>query len=189
VQLSLPLEAPEAPVLRELTPWERLLADYGSTRMSLAEHPLALLRPDLPETVVASRGLERLPHRSSVTVAGLVVARQRPATANGVTFMLLEDEWGTINLIVAPPVYEKHRLAVRTEPFVMATGRLERRGGVINVVVQSLRSIERPDLPRADVRQIEPPAGRELGREKVAASAGDLRAVMPAPHSFGRRGR
>jgi error-prone DNA polymerase len=132
-----------------------------------------------------------------VTVAGLVVARQRPATANGVTFMLLEDEWGTINLIVAPPVYEKHRLTVRTEPFVMATGRLERRDGVINVVVQSLRSIERPDLPRADVKQIEPPAGRETGRdevaapasEAVAASAGSLRAVLPTPHSFGRRGR
>ena len=126
-----------------------------------------------------------------------MVARQRPATANGVTFMLLEDEWGTINLIVAPPVYEKHRLAVRTEPFVIATGRLERRDGVINVVVQSLRSIERPDLPRADVRQIEPPAGRETGREEVAATAsgavaagaGSLRAVLPTPHSFGRRGR
>ena len=88
-------------------------------------------------------------------------------------------------------------LAVRTEPFVIATGRLERRDGVINVVVQSLRSIERPDLPRADVRQIEPPAGRETGREEVAATAsgpvaagaGSLRAVLPTPHSFGRRGR
>ena len=56
-----------------------------------------------------------------MTVAGLVVARQRPATAKGVTFMLLEDEWGTINLIVPPPVYERHRLVVRAEPFVLAT--------------------------------------------------------------------
>ena len=64
-----------------------------------------------------------------MTVAGLVVARQRPATAKGVTFMLLEDEWGTINLIVPPPVYQRHRLAVRAEPFVLATGRLERRDG------------------------------------------------------------
>ena len=123
-------------------------------------------------------------------VAGLVVARQRPATAKGVTFMLLEDEWGTINLIVTPPVYERHRLIVRTEPFVLIEGRLERRSGVTNVVVDTLRALEQPDLPRAQVKQIEPPPGRETGRpqEQLAATAGDLRAVLPTPHSFGRRG-
>jgi error-prone DNA polymerase len=184
VQLSLPLELPNAPGLRELTSWERLVADYGSFRISLAQHPLALLRDDLPQGVVSSRDLKRFPHGRDVEVAGLVVARQRPATAKGVTFMLLEDEWGTINLIVAPPVYERHRLVVRTEPFVTATGRLERRDGVINVVVRALRKIERPDLPLATVRQIEPPADRETGREVA-----DLRAVLPAAYSFGRRGR
>jgi len=111
--------------------------------------------------------------------------------------MLFEDEWGTINLVVPPPVYERHRLIVRTEPFVLASGRLERRGGTINVVVETLRTIERPDLPRATVKHIEPPVGREIGRDEElrpaaaagGASAADLRAVMPAPHSFGRRGR
>jgi error-prone DNA polymerase len=188
VQLSLPLELPGTPGLRELTSWERLVADYGSFRISLAEHPLALLREDLPERVVSSRALDRLPHGKEVEVAGLVVARQRPATAKGVTFMLLEDEWGTVNLIVAPPVYGRHRLVVRTEPFVLAAGRLEKRDGVVNIVVRALRKIERPCLPfspLATVKQIEPPAGRETGREEVA----DLRAVLPAAHSFGRRGR
>ena len=188
MQLALPLEAPAAPELRELTRWERLLADYGSIRISLAEHPLALLRPDLPDEAVSSRALERIVHGHQVTVAGLVVARQRPATANGVTFMLLEDEWGTINLVVTPPVYERHRLAVRTEPFVLVEGRLERRAGVINVVVDAIRALERPDLPRADVKRIEPSADRETGRfGDLAATAGDLRAVLPSPHSFGRR--
>ncbi len=190
VQLALPIEAPVAPALRELTSWERLVADYGSIRISLAEHPLALLRGDLPEQAVSSRALERLPHGGRVMVAGLVVARQRPATAKGVTFMLLEDEWGTINLVVTPPVYERHRLIVRTEPFVLIEGRLERRSGVINVVVDALHALEQPDLPRAEVKQIEPPADRETGRpqEQLAATAGDLRAVLPSPHSFGRRG-
>ena len=55
-----------------------------------------------------------------------MVARQRPATAKGVTFMLLEDEHGTVNLIVPLPVHERYRLAVRTEPLLLATGRLER---------------------------------------------------------------
>ncbi len=153
---------------------------------------MALLRPDLPQ-VVGSTALERVPHGRRVQVAGLVVARQRPATAKGVTFMLLEDEWGTINLIVAPPVYQRHRLAVRAEPFVLANGRLERRRGNTNVVVDEIRGLERPDLPLADVKHIEPPAGRETGRPDEpalpAAAAGDLRAVLPAPHSFGRRGR
>jgi error-prone DNA polymerase len=189
VQLALPLEAPAAPALRDLTRWERLVADYGSIRISLAEHPLALLRPDLPQEAVPSRALERIHHGRRVMVGGLVVARQRPATANGVTFMLLEDEWGTINLVVTPPVYERHRLIVRTEPFVLIEGRLERRAGVINVVVDALRALEQPDLPSAQVKQIEPPPGRETGRpqEQLAATAGDLRAVLPSPHSFGRR--
>ena len=191
VQLSLPLSPPDAPALREMTAWERMVADYGSFKISIAEHPMALLRPELPQPVAPSRALARLDHGSRVHVAGLVVARQRPATAKGVTFMLLEDEWGTINLIVAPPVYSRHRLAVRTEPFVLARGRLERRSGIINVVVDEITGIERPDLPRATVKHIEPPTSRETGRpdepDLPAAAAGDLRAVMPAPHSFGSR--
>ena len=111
------------PPLRELTPWERLVADYGSFRISIDEHPLALMRDDLPEEAVIEPGARTACRTAAeVTVAGLVVARQRPATAKGVTFMLLEDEWGTINLVVPPPVYERHRLVVRTEPFVLARG-------------------------------------------------------------------
>jgi error-prone DNA polymerase len=194
IQLALPLELPDPPALRELTAWERLIADYGSFRISLHEHPMKFLREELTEPVAASKELDRLPHAKKVSVAGLVVARQRPATANGVTFMLLEDEWGTINLIVAPPVYEKHRPIVRTEPFILASGRLEHRDGTINLVVERLRRLERPDLPLAQVRQIEPPVGRETGRQEdqrlaAAAGGGDLRAVVPVPHSFGRRGR
>jgi error-prone DNA polymerase len=194
VQLALPLEAPAPPPLAELTPWERLLADYGSTRISISQHPLELLRPDLPSGTASSRDLEWLPNERPVTIAGLVVARQRPATAHGVTFMLLEDEWGTINLIVPPPVFQRHRMVVRAEPFVMARGRLERREGVINILVSDLWRIERPDLPRAQVKHIDSPepgqAGREREpREQVAAAGGDLRAVLPTPHSFGRRGR
>ena len=96
-------------------------------------------------------------------------------------------------MVVPPPVYRRHRLAVRAEPFVLAHGRLERRLGNINVLVDTLTGIERPDLPRAAVKHIEPPAGRETGRREEpalpAAAAGDLRAVLPAPHSFGARGR
>jgi error-prone DNA polymerase len=113
-----------------------------------------------------------------------VVARQRPATAKGVTFMLLEDEFGTINLIVPPPVHERCRLAVRAEPLVLAVGRLEHREGTVNVLVDKVERLERPDLPRAEIRHIEP--RRTWSTEE---REDDLRSVVPAAHSFGRRGR
>ncbi|HEX8066493.1 MAG TPA: error-prone DNA polymerase [Thermoleophilaceae bacterium] len=190
-QLALPLEPAGAPELRELTPWERLIADYGSTKVTLREHPLELMRPVLPADVLTSADLDGVRHGSRVRVAGLVVARQRPATAKGVTFMLLEDEHGAINAIVAPPVYERHRLTVRTEPLVVVEGRLERREGVVNVVADSVRRLERPDLPLGEVRHIEPRRAwstEEDAERAPADAAGDLRAVVPAAHSFGRRG-
>jgi error-prone DNA polymerase len=214
-QLALPLEPHAGPELRALSAWERMLADYGSTGVTLREHPLELMRPDLPADLLTSGQLEQATHGRRVRVAGLVVARQRPATAKGVTFMLLEDEQGTINLIVPPPVHERFRLAVRAEPLVLAMGRLEHREGTINVLVDRIERLERPDLPRAEIRHIEPsrswstqepaesrrqmphpaqpaePAasGRVGVSPRIASEEeADLRAVAPAGHSFGRRG-
>jgi error-prone DNA polymerase len=181
-QLALPVDV-AAPALERLTPWERLLADYGSTNMTLHEHPIGLMRPSLGDEVLSSAALERCRSGEIVRVAGMVVARQRPATAHGITFMLLEDELGTINLIVPVSVYEKHRLVVRSEPLVIADGKLERREGVTNILVSSVRRLERPDLPVGEVRHIEP--RRVWSNDE---DAGNLRAVVPAAHSFGRRG-
>jgi error-prone DNA polymerase len=85
----------------------------------------------------------------------MVVARQRPGTANGIVFILLEDEYGTINLIVPAEVYERHRLIVRTEPLMLAEGKLERlaaAGGGINVLVEKVGSIAAPDQVLAEVK-------------------------------------
>jgi error-prone DNA polymerase len=160
--------------------------------MTLGDHPLKLLRSELPGVAI-SPDLERLGDGSEVEVAGMVVARQRPATAKGVCFVLLEDERGTINLVVPPPVFERFRGIVRTAPLLRAGGRLERRQGAINVVVSRMAVLERPDLPPAEVRSIEPPPGRETGRDSAGAAwreaaVAELRAVAPAAHSFGRRG-
>ncbi|MDP9227907.1 MAG: error-prone DNA polymerase, partial [Actinomycetota bacterium] len=155
-QLALPLEPHAGPELRAMTAWERLLADYGSTGVTLREHPLELMRPALPEGTIDSGELERAGHGAQVRVAGLVVARQRPETAKGVTFMLLEDELGTINLIVPPPVHDRCRLVVRGEPLVIADGRVEHREGVTNVLVHDVRRLERVDLPGAEIHHIEP---------------------------------
>jgi error-prone DNA polymerase len=141
------------------------------------------MRPDLDPDVLSSRDLDRVRNGRRVRVAGLVVARQRPATAKGVTFMLLEDEHGTTNLVVPPPVYKSCRLAVRAEPLLVAEGKLERRAGVVNIVCSRVLRLDRPDLPMGEVKHIEPRVAWS-----TQETADDLRAVVPAGHSFGRRG-
>ena len=95
-----------------------------------------------------------------MAVAGLVIARQRPGTAKGTMFLLFEDEWGTINLIVPPAIYERHRPLARAEPLLLAHGRLERTAGeriadgeevppVVNVIVHELAALERFLAPAA----------------------------------------
>ena len=76
--------------------------------------------------LATSAQLPRLPGGCQVAVAGLVIARQQPGTAKGTMFLLFEDEFGTINLIVPEGVYERHRLLARSEPLLLARGRLER---------------------------------------------------------------
>ncbi len=214
-QLALPLDLPAPPRLHDLSAWESMLADYGSTGLTAHAHPLALLRDRLPADAVTSRDIETLEHGSRVKMGGLVVARQRPGTANGIVFILLEDEFGTINLIVPAPVYERNRLTVRTEPLMLVEGKLERfaaAGGAINVLVDRVGSIAAPDRLVADVKdfsmldeqvrrgRIEEEASRdrEAAREEEAArwreadrerEAEDFRAVAPPVMSFasGRR--
>jgi error-prone DNA polymerase len=193
-----------------------MLADYGTTGLTAATHPMGLLRPRLPADAVTSRDLEVLRHATRVRVGGLVVARQRPGTANGIVFVLIEDEHGTINLIIPPAVYERQRLTIRTEPLVLAQGKLERlpaAGGAISVLVDRLDSITAPDRLLAQVkdfslldeRELEwmrdgarPPgeAGEQAPAGSAAASAAasagpadDFRSVAPPVMSFasGRR--
>jgi error-prone DNA polymerase len=141
-QLALPLDpTTETPALPEPTEWETMLADYRATQVSLDLHPLGLMRAHLPEAVLRSCDLGAAPLGREVTVAGLVVARQRPSTANGVVFVLLEDEFGQMNLIVPPPVYDQFRAVVRGERLLLARGKLERRDRNVNVVVRRIASL------------------------------------------------
>jgi error-prone DNA polymerase len=167
-QLALPLDpTAETPALREHTPWERMLADYRTTSLSVGVHPLTLLRPHLPQGTLSSRELARLSSGGSVAVAGMAVARQRPATANGVVFMLLEDEFGQVNLIVPPPVYERFRALVRAEPLLLARGKFERLGRNRNVVVRELVALS--------------PLARRCAEDA------DVFGSLPAAHHFGHR--
>jgi len=167
-QLPLTLDPTTAtPELRDLTRWERMLADYRHTGLSVGTHPLALLRAHLPEGTLSSADLVEHPHGRQVSVAGMTVARQRPSTANGIVFMLLEDEHGQVNLIVPPQIYERHRATVRAEPLVLARGRFERIGENRNVLVSQLESLG--------------PLARQVAESDTVWSS------LPRPHSFGRR--
>ena len=167
-QLPLTLDpTTETPELRDLTRWERMLADYRHTGLSVGTHPLALLRAHLPDGTLSSADLVDHPHGRQVSVAGMTVARQRPSTAKGIVFMLLEDEHGQVNLIVPSQVYERHRATVRAEPLVLARGRFERIGENRNVLVSQLESLG--------------PLARQVAENDT------VWASLPRPHSFGRR--
>jgi error-prone DNA polymerase len=167
-QLPLELEpTAETPALRDLTRWERMLADYRHTSMSVGTHPLALLRPHLPDGTLSSAELFEQLHGRQVAFAGMTIARQRPSTANGIVFMLLEDEHGQVNLIVPSAVYEAHRATVRAEPLILARGRFERVGENRNVLVSSLESLS--------------PLARRVAHDDTVWES------LPRPHSFGRR--
>jgi error-prone DNA polymerase len=118
---------------------ELVRGDYATTGLSVRAHPMAVVRPALAGGRVRTvRELGRLADRSPVEVAGLVIVRQRPETAKGIVFVSLEDETGIANLVVMPDVYERCRPVVRGSPFLVARGRVERSGQVVNVRVDGL---------------------------------------------------
>jgi error-prone DNA polymerase len=194
VQLALPIDLPDAPRLRPLDRWEALLADYSTSGVTPDDHVMAVLRPRLSIPMLAtSAQLPRMPNGCSVAVAGMVIARQRPGTAKGTMFLLFEDEWGTINLIVPGAVYERHRPLARAEPLLLARGRLERSAGVVNVLIRELAPLERyltEEMAGEGASVSHLPNTTEAATSEEAAEMGaDLRAVAPPIQSFasGRR--
>jgi error-prone DNA polymerase len=167
-QLALPLgPTADVPALPEQTPWEQMLADYKHTSLSVGVHPLELLRPHLPAGIATSADLPEIPNGTQIQLAGMAIARQRPATANGIVFMLLEDEHGQANLILPSRVYEEHRAIVRGEPLLLARGKLERNDRNVNLLVSHLTALG--------------PLARE------AANEAEVTRSLPRAHHFGHR--
>ncbi len=169
LQLALPIPAGDPPPLPEAGRVERTITDYETTGLSTGWHLVTLVRPGLPPGVLTAADLRYTPDGTRVLVAGLVVARQRPATAHGIVFLLLEDETGMVNCIVRPEVYERHRSVVRADPLVMAWGRLERRDRNVNVLVSRM---ERITPPLDEVPDRAGDAALEMARVQAAAPEG-----------------
>ena len=138
------------PGFEALSALETIAWDYRSTAHSTRGHPLAPLRDAL-----ASRGLPdartvaTVPGGRRVRYAGIVICRQRPATASGVTFMTLEDETGLVNVVVWKRVFDAYAVLARTVSFLGVTGRLQCEYGVVHIVAEALLAPQLPARPPA----------------------------------------
>ncbi len=130
------------PLLRAPREGEDIVADYAHTGLTLRRHPLALLRARLEARgCVPAARLRELPHGATVRTAGLVITRQRPGSAGGVTFVTLEDETGSINLIVWRDVAERQRRALVGSRLMAVAGELQVEGEVLHVIAHRLADL------------------------------------------------
>jgi len=132
--------ATEAPViLPAMQPGEHVVADYAAISLSLKRHPVAFLRERLAARgILPTEALARARDGRRVTVAGLVLVRQRPGTAKGTIFLTIEDETGVANIIVWPDQFETYRRIVMGGSLVAVQGRLQREGIVMHIVAEHL---------------------------------------------------
>jgi error-prone DNA polymerase len=140
--------SPMAPLFPAMDPAEELEADYEGMRLSVAHHSMELLRPQL-SGVLRACDLAARRNGESVAVAGAVICRQRPGTAKGFVFISLEDETGIVNVIVEPGFFERHRLLITQEPFLLIKGRLQNVDQVIHVRAARAEPLQAGDLAAA----------------------------------------
>ena len=130
------------PLLRAPREGQNIVADYGSTGLTLRRHPLCLLRDKLERRgVLPTQALWQQPNGKWVRTAGLVITRQRPGSASGVTFVTMEDETGYVNLIVWNAVAVAQRAALLESRLLEVQGKLQREGDVQHVIAQRLTNI------------------------------------------------
>ena len=136
----------QPPLLPVLSPAEQSALDLWATGITTGVHPMAHLRGELDQRrIVRSDGLPRARPGARITVAGIVTHRQRPATASGVTFISLEDETGTVNIVVWARVWERNRLVARSSPALVVHGVYERSPeGVGNVIAETFEPLASP---------------------------------------------
>ena len=136
------VQAEGIPLLKAPREGQDIVADYGSTGLTLRRHPLCLLREKLQRRgVLPTQELWDLPNGKWVRTAGLVITRQRPGSAGGVTFVTMEDETGYVNLIVWNRVAETQRAALLESRLLEVQGKLQREGDVQHVIAQRLTNL------------------------------------------------
>ena len=189
---QLPIDLPVEQDMVELPamgPWEQMAGDYAVMGLSPRYHPLGLLRPRLPRSIRSTAEISAIADGARIQVAGLIVCRQRPGTAKGITFLLLEDEHGLLNIVVFPDLYAEHRHVVRGEPFLVIEGLLQKRNNTINLVAEQIWPLSEAraqfavptDLAPPDVHDIDVIAHRS---EDTTTGLDHVRHIAPASHNY-----
>ncbi len=140
-------EQEEASPLVQMTVDERLAADFHGTGVTTGPHPMAYHREALSRIgIVCARDLKKFEDGRKTTIAGCVIARQRPGTAKGFVFLSLEDETGISNAIITPAVYEQYRRVVTYGKFLLIEGRLQNQENVVSVKADVVRPLKISDV-------------------------------------------
>ncbi len=185
-QLALQLPTEQDMVrLPDMTDWERMVADYGLLGLSPSYHPLALLRQDVPADVLTAEQVRGSRDGMHIRTAGLVVCRQRPGTAKGFVFLLLEDETGVVNVVIRPDLYDAKRSTIRGESYLCVEGTVQLHSGTLNVIAMSVTPLgsltaASEVLPRAPERNMIPGYSHDK-REQVSR---ELALAAPASRDF-----
>ncbi|WOJ88292.1 OB-fold nucleic acid binding domain-containing protein [Methylocapsa polymorpha] len=162
---------------------EHVVEDYRYLSLSLKAHPVAFLRDRLAQKkILRAEELSNHPPGGRVTVAGVVLVRQRPGSANGVIFLTLEDETGIANAIVWPRVFEALRPIVIGARFIAVTGRLQNEANVIHIVV------ERAENLTFLLSLLSNPGVKETFARADAVRRPHLRAALREPEKFAQPG-
>jgi error-prone DNA polymerase len=136
-------ESDQSSPLAVMTREERLVADYRGTGLTVGPHPMAYHRLELARRgIQPAIALPRLPNGMWVKTAGCVIARQRPGTAHGFVFLSLEDETGIANAIVTPDLFERNRLALVSERFLLVEGVLQNIDNVVSVKADRVSALD-----------------------------------------------
>ena len=136
--------------LAPMQPVERLAADFSTMRLTTGPHPMGYLRQSLPDDIWRSADLPFGKNGTRIRIAGLVICRQRPGTAKGFVFISLEDETGISNSIVTPKIFEKNRLVITQETFLLIEGVLQLQSGVIHIRAEKIERLPALELETAD---------------------------------------
>jgi error-prone DNA polymerase len=171
--------------LPDMTDWERMVADYGLLGLSPSYHPMAMLRPDVPEAVLTAEQVRASRDGARIKTAGLVVCRQRPGTAKGFVFLLMEDETGVVNVVIRPDLYEAKRSTIRGEPYLCIEGSVQLHSGTLNIIASTVTPLSEltagnQALPRAPERNAIP--GAMFDKREQAAR--ELTLAAPASRDF-----
>jgi error-prone DNA polymerase len=129
--------------LLPMTTEERLIADFNSTGLTMGPHPMAYHRAEMNSSgVTPAANLQGMRDGVYASIAGAVIARQRPGTAGGFIFLSLEDETGISNTIIHPELYERNRLAVTRGKFLLVEGTLLNQDGIVSVKASCVRVLK-----------------------------------------------